>query len=796
MLDFFRRYQRILFFFITIVIIVTFVFFGTFQTTPLSVSGNQVAFTAIDGSEISRSELQEMVSFLSTDSQDQIAWGGGWGPNFLNDGVIVKDFLHTGLASMLGKQYLDELKDELKLRLQRERAFVPYQHPDAKFLSAKTIWAYFAPDLKEAYEGLVQEDPKSLENLFDSRIRLFLEEKKFPPKLLSHALRLQEQQYTWIDPDPYLPSKDLSLFSYRTLEDWFGRRFLNLLSQFIINTSILAEKKGYSVSKEEALADLVRNSILSFEKNKEHPTINVTNSQDYYREQLRRLGMDQAGAVCVWRKVLLFRRLFNEIGNSIFMDTFSYQKFYDYAREKVSVELHQLPQSLRFSSYRDLQKFETYLDIVASKKRSELSPLALPRDFLSSEEVEKEYPELVSRRYLIRLSKVDVRALQVKVGLKEAWDWELEEKNWNLLKERYPELSSSNSLTRDERFSMLEKLEPSRRLQIDSDARSAIVAEHPEWLEEAMASAKESVVTIEVRKEGGSLPIEGVVNRENFISLLDKASLPNGQDAVKRLLRLTEDGKFYHRIVILDRDDSKRVLSFSEANKDNVLDKILDSRLEREYQKMKKRGGLSKEFLNAEGLAKPLNEVKNFVADRLFYGIQNAIYEDYQSFVANRKEKVLMTGDFCASRRFYYFVRTIKEMIEKGKEAAESLLRNVGEKAFEERLPPLEKLSEQWKLEREEHLIARRSYDVLESEVAFSMGENSWSKVFFRDNGDIHYFKTKHRVSGEGSVFEKAQDGQKKLANDARRFFMEGLLKKMEEQEALSLSDSSGENED
>lgn len=99
--------------------------------------------------------------------------------------------------------------------------------------------------------------------LLISRVKLFLAEKKFPSPMLKQVLRYQEKQYNWLSPDQDLDRLDLSLFGYHTIEDWFTPHFTRLVSEFIINASILAEAQGYEVSKAEAMADLIRNTQLS-----------------------------------------------------------------------------------------------------------------------------------------------------------------------------------------------------------------------------------------------------------------------------------------------------------------------------------------------------------------------------------------------------------------------------------------------------------------------------------------------------------------------------------------------------
>lgn len=82
MLEFLRKHQRYFFFVITVVIIISFSFFGTYSTVNTEYPHEQMVVKTVDGTNVSRQELDEMATFISTDSQDKLILGGIWGPNF------------------------------------------------------------------------------------------------------------------------------------------------------------------------------------------------------------------------------------------------------------------------------------------------------------------------------------------------------------------------------------------------------------------------------------------------------------------------------------------------------------------------------------------------------------------------------------------------------------------------------------------------------------------------------------------------------------------------------------------
>lgn len=64
MLDFFRKYQRYFFLVITVVIIISFSFFGTYSTLGSNAWREQIAFKAVNGHEVTRADVDEMTDFL------------------------------------------------------------------------------------------------------------------------------------------------------------------------------------------------------------------------------------------------------------------------------------------------------------------------------------------------------------------------------------------------------------------------------------------------------------------------------------------------------------------------------------------------------------------------------------------------------------------------------------------------------------------------------------------------------------------------------------------------------------
>lgn len=787
MLEFFRKYQSYFFAVIAFVVIISFSFFGTYNTLPADSIHEKVAFTAVDGSDIKRSTVEEMTLFISSDNEDKKLFGGVWGPNFLNDGVVRKDFLGTGLAEVLVAAYPADIERDLQTRIAKERHFSLYKHPQAGFLSVESAWSYFAPEMMSNYNTLRQSTSGTDPQAFAARVGLFLGEKQFPAPLLQRVLSYQQQQYAWLSPDPNLERMDLSLYGHHTLDDWFGSRFLHLVAETIINSSKIAEQKGYQVTKDEAWADLVRQSELSFQENLRNPHLAVANSTEYLAEQLHRLGMDRNKAAQTWRQILLFRRLFQDVGNAVVTDALTEQQFFDYAKETASGELYRLPEALQLADYRDLQKLEIYLDAIS--KRSQ--PLLLPTQLATSEllgisTIKTRFPELVQKRYLVKMAQIQKDALQTKVSIKEMWDWESNETNWAALKEQFPDLGIKPGSTRSERMAAIDSLDNRTRARLDAFARNVIIDTHPEWLQEALAAAPAKQMVVGVRFAGGNSWIKGWENPEKLMQILDNA-LPGEESGA--LSQLSGDNKNYYRIVVLETKPEE-VMTFAEADREGVLDQMLDRQLEGHYVRV--RGKSPEKFQQEDGSWKTFSDVKNQVADLYFQPILDAVANDYAT--ANGKPMKVRTGDQVAPFRFYAYMRTVQGQLKQHPEQASAWIKDsITDNDPKVSLAKGVSLVDQWKLEKTEYSTERAGNETDKSGIPpqdlLALSPNEWTAVRTPVNGDLYFFqlKSKERGLDQIALTDKMSEAQELLSDDAQRNYMRTLIEEFKKKKAISL---------
>jgi len=790
MLSIFRKYQRYIYLVVTVVIIISFSFFGTYSTLGSNTWREQLAFKAVNGDEITRSEVDDIANFLSTDNSDKIAFGGAWGPNFLNDGVIKKDFLETGLAEELLVAYSHEIKDEWLKRAEKEKKFNLYTNPKASFIGIEQAWNYFAPDMATNFHALRNSedptDPKSINN----RINLYLTQSQIPPSMLKQILRYQEQQFDWLTPDYALENRDLSLFGYHTLNDWFSSHFSILVSQFIINAAILAEAKGYEVSKSEAMADLVRNTQISYSENLKNPNLGVASPQEYFSEQLRLLNMDQGAAVKVWQQVLLFRRYFQDAGQSAFVDTLALKNFNRYANENVTANIYRLPPALRLDSNKALQKFDVYLQAVS--KTSQEDPLALPEEFASVEEVMQKYPELVQKRYVLEVAQVNQKLLQAKIPIKDLWSWETEDKNWETLKANFPELGIKKGETVEERFEALEEIAANTRVRVDNFAKNAIIQTHPEWINKALANAQAKKMEIGIRTGGEKMPFDGVdtdEKREALIKLLDEAPLEQEPDGDSPLYHYTSDNKVYYRISVLKRSDDFEVLTFAEANQDQTLDTVRDRVLENFYLTYRETKPEVYQQDNKEW--KSFKSVRELVADEYFSNLWEKIEAIKEELAKDDPIYTSMGKDQLAALRFYPYFKQVKDKISQDPAQSEIYVAMKSEENPTD-LTNKAALNSQWKLEQEKATFSREnSPSLLNLEEAFALDPQTWSSLKPTFNGDLVLFQVLDKAVSAGNradLVKQTREAHALLSSAAQRVLMQGVLEDLKAKSAISLA--------
>lgn len=539
MLHFLRKHQKIFFVFITVMIIFSFTFFGTSQAfTQKQTVKDELAFKTRGGKRIGTHFLSQFCQFLKYEGA-----GADFGSsNFLNDFVITGEILDGGLAAMIFEQDPEAFKVDLEKKLAREKLYKGYVHPYASQLNADTIWSLFAPELHDQLAALKKVDDASDVDGFKTRVALFMAEKRFPPQMLANMLRYQERDLGRVPADSRLMRGDVALFGYHSLEDWFGPLFVERSAKLIIEGAELAKARGHVVKAQEVTSELLYRSQKAYEGMKEQMKLPVSNGAELMQLYLRQSGLEEAQLVKIYEKVILFRRLLQEVASGVLVDTLPLENFYNVVGERVTVAVEQMPQELRFKTKDELKEFEIYLAALGGDREH---PLALPTQI-------KPANELVGKRYSLYVAEAKRSDLVSRVSVQESWAWE--EEHLEMLKEKFSQLKNDH----------LADLDLKQRAPIDAFARAQIAKMHPEWIDEKVKSAPMN------EKE---LFISSASSRSLLKGISDNVAFKQALDSKDELVGYTQDDEHYYRILVQERADDE-VLSFVAAKKEGVIDEL------------------------------------------------------------------------------------------------------------------------------------------------------------------------------------------------------------------------------
>jgi len=767
MLELFRRYQKFLFIVVTAVVIISFSFFGTYGSISNNEVPDSVAFTAVDKSSVYASELNDIIALLD---QGQKA--------SFNDGVMEKDILEAGIGEIIVQPYLPKLGADFKLRHEKEKNFIPYTHPGAPFIGADTMWGYFAPDIKTNLEKLKSEPDAATLSAFKTRANLYLAENRFPSIYLKQFVRYQEKQYSWLQPDAELNYRDLSLFGYHSLQDWFGKDFITLVAKYIINSAKIAEKRGYKVSKDEALKSLVANAQASFNEHKKNPAFRFPTLDAYFRQELMQLGLDETRLIDAWSKVLLFRKLFQESREALVVSELPYKDFYEQMNAYVDCECYKLPVEFQLKNMHDLQLAELYLNALRNPKETKFKGLqSFPLEQISSaDEIQKTYPELVKRRYRLKFAAMDKDALEMKIGVKSTWEWQLEDKNWEKLQNKFPELALKKASSEEEKLNMLELVDSKTRSLIDAFSRAQILDAHPEWIKEAFESANRTEDVYELRAQGGEFPFEGIEKRLEFFKLLDSA--PINEESPK-LISYSQDLQHYYHIIVVEKPQSSEILTFNEALKDGTMEALLNKTLEGQYSRIRSQS--SEKFVNEKGDFKPFQQVKEQVASIYFEELTKRLEREVEVV----KKEMPTFCDFTNKEQALIAVSLLPYM----KKAWQNVKDDKDIKSYlaqEGKVEP--ELSNQFKLvHSNERILFAKAEEYGVSDEAFSIDSGSWLEPRYVAGSGITFLKLNSNgiVKSDDSLHAKVIEARDLLGRGLSLDLSQNLLAEMQAKGAL-----------
>ena len=775
MLTFLRVHQKTFLIAVTACVVVSFLFFGMSNGGS---GGERIKETsigkALDGSTITSQKVDRMVKFLSYSHldflDDKIA-----SPNWLNDGVLEKDFIKTSLGSFLAEKIFPKIEKDLSSTLQVAKSFEPYRHPYAPFLSAGGLWSQFAPEATKVASEIIRRDNRANSETFTLLSQLYTQQKSVPLMFFKRMIAYQQNQDSRIQQDDQLAYADLSLFGLHSAKEWFGSTYLKAAAQVIINAAAEAKSLGLSVSigevREELLTNIEEAAKRSGDKiDKEH-------LYAAFIQQVRKEGLEERECLDLWKDIILFRKLLTSFTESVTVDSDVLQKAHEASKDLATVELFSLPVALQFKDFSSLLKLQLYIEAVSNMQKKEY--FSLPKEILSIVEIEKKMPELIRREFVLEYTELDLKKIASQIGLKEMWNWQASDLGWGSLQKQFSFLSAFKAFSKEERLAILEDLEDEKHVEVDMFARQTILSSDKERLQQMFSSLEQRQDTFLVGQKGEGLPFKGSADRQGVRTLLDMAALKGETDvdvlaseAREKLSFYSEDQQHYYKIAVLERSPIKKVLTFAEAEEFGILRKKLEKRLEDIYPIVRKKDIAF--YQQKEGSWKPLLEVKDKVGLSLFPELCQAIQAGYSIF--SGKEVTVEQKQLPEFYVQYWMLATLKESLEEIRETA-SLD------------PNRSLLVKQWDFTSEIQTVGKNRKDLFSSEEEFFLRAGQCSSLHFSSSGTNLFFKVVSRSERERLPDAEVEAIKAPLRKEAEKKGIQDLWKKIEEKGSIYLSD-------
>ncbi|MBM3207034.1 MAG: hypothetical protein FJZ57_00275 [Chlamydiae bacterium] len=716
---------------------ISFVFFGAISSliSQPSVPKDSEIAKVIDGSSMKKNKVMKMIRFLSSSSFDANSKSGSSSINLLNDGVIEKDFIENGFGKRLFDVYSEECRSDIMENWEKAVKFVPYVHPSNPTISMESSLTHIQPQLGKLLGRVKTKDVNNPADVFCLLNDIFNAKKNIKNEFLRHVIQHQQNLTSAYKKDPKLNEIDLTLFGFRSCSDWFGSKFIEIVAQYILNGSAYAKIHGFTVSKNEAREDLINNLMIALKSS----SIDVKNTSELnnaYYYYIRNLDMEESLVVEIWQDVLQFRKLITNADKIVNQDPAFLSDQKNLAKHVCKFEMYELPQVFQFADFKSMLKLQLYIDLVSSVK-SKTEIFLAPKNPLPIAEIEKKAPELVQKKYVLSFCEVKKEDLLSEIGIKEIWDWQLTEENYLLLSSKFSYVPKVEG--RENQFNSLESLSSIQRTEIDRFAQNKIFEQKPEILKQAIQAANKKTREVRLSAKGSISPF-AIENLSTLMSYLDKAPLGservsdvNAILAQQKLNCYSEDDQYFYSISVLSRDDSKRLLTFQEADSLGIMQKLLTKKLEDAYPSARKKDPSL--YINSDGTFKHVDEVEFALGKFVYSDLLKSIENQYSLYYGKSPEaSQLKNLNFYTTYRPLQYIEEARKSLAINPEDSNWVVTENSKKYQREYL-------KQWLFKKSIKTLSKRSVgEVLDDDI-FSYENDQFSSLIKGKDGNLFFFK-------------------------------------------------------
>lgn len=754
MLQWMSRYQKVIFPVVTVIVIGSFVFFGTHSAMrDQGRSLDRKLGTAIDGTMMYQKEIDMISRFIETDVADKDLAERRYFANRLNDGFIRNDMLKSGIGPILYGHYVELLRGEVEPKRTQYIRYRPYQHPIFPTVSVQALWNQSMPKLASDFEAFKSHAKVLDRQFFESLADLYLDQTHLTPSRVRQLIQNKELIASrGTHRDPSLETTDLAIFGARKYSEWFGRHALELTAQFIHNAAIYAKVQGYSVSASEAKASLLSNAMraLKGEMLDRQPTID--DAEQLMSSTLHILGLSESDAIRIWQKILLTRRMFDDVGEGVLLDTLMYEEFNNQAMKEYDVTTYSLPSTMKWEGVDDMLEHEIYLSIVG-KERS--SPLDLPFSYYTPEELLETNPSLVQRRYALEVRCATQNSIIRNLSLKKRSAWQVEDGNWKELASTFPFMEKYRDARGGAREDALTSLTKQQRAELDLFAAKELLKKHPEWLKDGLnqvkAEKREVVLTFGGRVKGFSAMTDG----KALMALLDQE-----QESVV----ISAENNDLYELRVLERSDLE-IVPFKEAQVFGALREVLEERLSKHSF-----GGAAGEM-----------SAKRKAFEPLFSAIEADAIRSGESLAGLNSDEQI---DLALKKRFAHLMQGYLKVVSQGGSVANPIEKTPSTYKF---LKAPVSIPHQWDLIVEKRCVGALEAETFGDRKLTHMTHGSFSSIIPEKRCGLMFYQYLGEKVNERGLQQEIQAGRNLLMNDAKRNFMVTLLTELSNSDSIHL---------
>jgi hypothetical protein len=600
MLFIFRHYQKSLYAIVGILL-----FFSFLLTTFMRIGDKTVAVqetskeigTLFDGTAFKDLELKSVLALVDSDQAE-----GEMHP--LLRGIVlqflVQDHIFESVYNLYGS-IVEKNLEECHRKISRTKS---YQDPHIADLNVEAIYKRLLPKAVEAVEKLKKEDISAKE-YFDLAMEYVRLKDTISPSII-------RQFYSYMAAAKGIRVEaphNVSLIQVHRLSDLFSKKFMDLVAFSLINGAKYAQTIGIDMSTEEVKAEIVAKVVKALKQEKD-------SSLPFHKISIKQIasgfGLSEERFLEAYRNIALFRRFLEIEKTQHLLDPLMAQKISDFATQKAELEVFKMKDSVHLNSLEDLFKFQCYLESTTGAMQDRRN-LGLQQDPLSIEEVEKNAPELLKTAYQINVKKLTLSEISLSVPLKKMLKWQLEDENFYAIADEFRQVQDLGAIDDETRRNVLDKLEHSLRADVDLFSRRRMALEDKEMLRQAFDRAAEERKTIEFLLSGKT---------DAFFGASDS------KDVLDRLNQLEEqeifsfDNEHFYQVTILEKGESKVVLSYEDASKKGQLDVLLDRYLKARYPQVRI---LYRDQFEKDGNWLPYDVVKSNLEKIVFKDLLQAI---------------------------------------------------------------------------------------------------------------------------------------------------------------------------